>query len=238
MRDQSISEDRSIYKILVLCDDQWHPREVLEAGLKGLTDRFSFYFMSTAKDMLLPEHLQKFDAVLLAKSNQISASNREPWFEEGVTETGPLEFKAYLESGGRMLVLHSGASYSEMLLVNHSDHFRKPDEEMRRLLGCEFVEHPPRCEVRIRIQKAHPVTEGVQDFCERDEHYQMKYMETGIEPLFYTESDSGRTMTGGYVRHIGKGRMVVLLPGHTLAMLRHAEYRKMISNALFWLCEA
>ena len=59
MSDQSLSEDRSIYKILVLCDDQWHPREVLEAGLKGLTDRFSFYFMSTAKDMLLPEHLQR-----------------------------------------------------------------------------------------------------------------------------------------------------------------------------------
>ncbi len=42
------------------------------------------------------------------------------------------------------------------------------------------------------------------------------------------------TQPAGYTRLIGKGRLCVLTPGHTLSALSNPEYLKMIANALRW----
>lgn len=226
--------------VLVLCDDQWHPREVIEKGFAGLgSDQFEFTFMSTAKDILLPGHLKLYDVIILAKANQINAANTQPWFEEKVTETGPDEFLKYLNEGGSILAVHTGACYNLSLLTDRDSRFSVMDEKMRNLLGCEFINHPPRCPVRIHItDHDHAITAGISDFEERDEHYQMNYASENIQPLFTTESDSGKTQIGGFIRRFEKGRLVVFLPGHTLAILQNNNYRKLIVNALQWLSTA
>ena len=41
-------------KVLVICDDLWHPAEVIEKGLAARADgRFSFDIVKAAKDILL-----------------------------------------------------------------------------------------------------------------------------------------------------------------------------------------
>ena len=45
-------------KILVLCDDKWHPAEVVEKGMAFLTEEgFELDFVKDAKDILTPEML-------------------------------------------------------------------------------------------------------------------------------------------------------------------------------------
>ena len=101
-------------------------------------------------------------------------------------------------------------------------------------MGNSFVKHPPRCTVRVTVDRAHPVTEGVHDFEIRDEHYELDHLAADILPFLSTVSESGGKQVGGYVRSIGKGRLCVLTPGHILSVWENEEYRKLVRNAVFW----
>lgn len=114
-------------KILVLCDDLWHPAEVIERGICGLGDgAYSFDVVKSAKDILTPKRLEQYDAVIIAKSNNVNAVNAAPWFEESVTEVGPEEFRAYLERGGGIVFVHSGTCIGERFLGDADERFKKP----------------------------------------------------------------------------------------------------------------
>ena len=46
----------NLMKILVLCDDVWHPAEVIEKGIASLhTKEYKFDFVKAAKDILTSE---------------------------------------------------------------------------------------------------------------------------------------------------------------------------------------
>ena len=52
-------------KVLVICDDLWHPAEVIEKGLAARTDgRFSFDIVKAAKDILTPERIAKYRLIV------------------------------------------------------------------------------------------------------------------------------------------------------------------------------
>ncbi len=94
--------------------------------------------------------------------------------------------------------------------------------------------HPARCEVKVHVEREHPVTEGVSDFTIRDEHYQLDHLAEDILPLLTTRSETGGNQMGGYVRMVGKGRLCVLAPGHILSVWENPEFRKLIRNAIRW----
>lgn len=101
-------------KVLVICDDLWHPAEVIEKGLAARTDgRFSFDIVKAAKDILTLERIAKYRLIVCCKSNNVIAANTAPWFEAGVTEVGPAELEEYVRAGGGLLVIHSGLAYNE-----------------------------------------------------------------------------------------------------------------------------
>lgn len=81
-------------KILVLCDDKWHPAEVVEKGMAFLTEEgFELDFVKDAKDILTPEMLRRYPLIVNAKGNVLNCGNDAPWFDNGVTEVGPKELK-------------------------------------------------------------------------------------------------------------------------------------------------
>lgn len=74
-------------RILVLCDDIWHPAEVVEKGLLPLAgDRYQFEFVKAAKDILTVEMIAEFPLILCCKGNGVTSGNPAPWFENTVTE--------------------------------------------------------------------------------------------------------------------------------------------------------
>ena len=213
-------------KVLLLCDDTWHPAEIIERGLRSMnTEDMEFDIVKTAKDILTPEFVRSYDAVVNCHGDSINASNPNPWFEKGVTEFGAEEFKAYVEQGGALVVVHSG------LTVAGDKH---PFPAYTDVVGSYFVSHAPRELAYVRITKRNEITNGVNDFCERDEHYQLMYTADDIEPFMETESAHGGTNVSGYTRIYGKGRVAVLTPGHTLAVWENPDFRKLLKNAIRW----
>ena len=71
-------------KILILCDDKWHPAEVVERGLAFLAEEgHALDFVRDAKDILTPAFLGRYPVVINAKGNALTGANDAPWFEEG-----------------------------------------------------------------------------------------------------------------------------------------------------------
>lgn len=207
-------------RVLVISDDTWHPAEVVEKGLAPLAGRFDFTFVRDAKDILTPETLARFPVTAIFKGDCLNSGNHAPWFEEGVTEVMPQDFRSYLEQGGGLLAFHAGTCF-------------QAGTDMADLLGNYFVTHPPRCPVRVHFEQ-HPLTEGVADFELRDEQYEIRVTAPDAEVFASSTSEAGGTRIAGYTRRVGKGRIVVFTPGHTLAVLSHPSYQRLFENAVRW----
>ena len=212
--------------VLVLCDDYWHPAEVIERGFRSLKqDDFSFDFVTDPKDILTVEMLKSFPVIANCKSDMINSANKSPWLEAGITEVGVAEFDAYIREGGGFLSLHSANTAKEK-------------EGYALLAGNIFLGHPPRCAIDVRILGPHPIVEGIGDFSIRDEHYQVECFAENPALLFNTVSESGGTQTGGYALERGKGRLCVMTPGHILSVWQHPSYQRLLLNALQWCAHA
>lgn len=211
-----------MYNILVLCDDLWHPAEVIERGIRLIeSEEFCFDIVKTAKDILTPKFISQFDLILCCKSNTVNAANTAPWFEDTVTEVGPKEFEDYIRAGHGFIALHSGNVLEE-------------GSPFSKLIGNYFNGHPLRCGVDFVMTANHPITKGVSDFSERDEHYQITVEAPDAVEFFRSRSTTGGEQIAGYVREIGDGRLCVITPGHTLAVWENAEFQHLLTNAIRW----
>jgi type 1 glutamine amidotransferase len=208
--------------ILVLCDDFWHPGEVIKRGFGSIkTAAYAFDFVCDAKDILSPEMLERYPAIINCKGNVLTGANNAVWFEDGVTEAGVQELEAYVKEGHGFLSLHSGNTAKEGSAYGD-------------FVGNAFVGHPPRCSINVEITGSHPITRGIANFVIRDEHYNITCGAPDAVELFRTTSETGGNQIGGYVRQIGKGRLCVMTPGHILSVWEHPAYQKLILNALDW----
>ena len=213
-------------KVLVLCDDYWHPGEVVQLGLAPLeSSNLQFEFVNCCKDILTVEKIRNYPLIINCKMNEITSANNHPWFDEGVTEVAVSDFCDYVENGGGFLSLHAGNAY-------FND--KAEDAAYVNFVGNYFIQHPPRCDMEVRITAQHPVTQGVGNFTLRDEHYEIAVVADNAQTICTTHSATGGDQIGGYVREIGKGRMCVLTPGHILDVWHNPEYQKMLINAMRW----
>jgi len=208
--------------VLVLCDDYWHPAEVIQRGFGSFKqDEYSFDFITDPKDMLTPEMLKSYPVIANCKSDMINSANKSPWFEPGIAEVGVEEFDAYIREGGGFLSLHSANTASEKTGYG-------------ALVGNIFFGHPPRCQIEVKINGSHPIVEGISDFSIRDEHYQIECFAENAVLLYQSVSENGGTQTGAYVKEHGKGRICVITNGHILSVWQHPSFERLILNALRW----
>lgn len=214
-------------RILVLCDDVWHPAEVIEKGMMPLEgDDYRFEFVKTAKDILTPEMIEEYPLIICCKSNSVTSGNPAPWFENTVTEVMGGEFRSYVERGGAFLSVHSGNVFT-----GDGDGVR----EYTEFVGNRFLSHPLRCEVLLKKAKEHPIMCGVDEqFFVRDEHYQMEILAEDADIFLTSVSDTGGLQTAGYTREMGEGRLCVLTPGHTLSVWQNKQFQRIFLNAVAW----
>lgn len=212
-------------KILVLCDDVWHPAEVIERGLAArLDEKYEFDIVRDAKDILTVDMLKRFRLIINCKGNNITEANSTPWFTENMAEVGPRDFEEYIRNGGGFLAVHSGLAY------NH-----ERSREYVGISGSVFLGHPPRCNVDMKIVKPeHPIVHGVEDFTVFDEHYDMKMECSDADIFLESRSESGGVKAAGYTRLIGNGRFCALTPGHTLSVWENEQFMKLFTNAMEW----
>lgn len=212
-------------RTLVICGDYWHPAEIIERGMRMLpdTETFGFEFIHDAKDILCPELLEQYDVIVNAKMNVLHEGNQHGWFESGVNEVMPADLQAWTARGHGFLALHGGTSY-----------YQTDDSGYVDFVGNYFVQHPPRCAIRMTVDAEHPVTKGVQDFDFRDEHYELTPVCDDMQVLCTSHSVAGGDQLGAYVRHIGDGRLCMIAPGHILQTWMNPAFQRLVCNALRW----
>lgn len=217
-------------RILVLCDDVWHPAEVIEKGMTPLAaGGYQADFVKAAKDILTPEMIEEYPLIICCKSNNVTSGNPEPWFENTVTEVMGEEFRSYVERGGAFLSVHSGNAFT-----GEGDGVGDYTE----FVGNRFLSHPLRCQVLLKKTKEHPVMKDVEEaFYIRDEHYQTELLAEDADVFLTSFSEKGGWQNAGYTRQMGKGRLCVLMPGHTLSTWRNKEFQKLFLNAVKWCLE-
>jgi len=203
--------------VLVICDDYYHPAEVVRAGL-ALMPEHTYDVIEDARDWSA-ERMAGYPVVLLAKSDAVSASDRTPWVTPEVEQA----FVDYVRSGKGLLAVHSGTVYKERPM-------------MRALLGGVFDQHPKQCPVTVQPVAGHPLTRGVQPYTVTDEHYHMLMDDPAVDLFLNTISEHG-TQPGGWTRAEGEGRVCVLTPGHTVEAFTQPGFLQLLRNALAWCAD-
>ncbi|WP_162341439.1 ThuA domain-containing protein [Paenibacillus paridis] len=205
-------------KVGVICDDYWHPGQMIKEGLGLLEEQgFQFDYKQHASEWS-PSWMQQQDVILLAKSNQISASDKTPWLTEEVQQA----FHGYVEQGNGLLVLHAGT-------VGYRD-----EPVFYELIGGVFQHHPEAGSVTIDFTDVNLLGgKAAQGFAVHDEHYFVEVLEERVNVFMTSQSEHG-SQPAGWFREQGKGRVCVLTPGHFLHVLQHPEYQIALANALHW----
>ena len=231
-----IGKGKFILKILLFCDDYYHPKNVPSEGIKPLVAKgFEVEIISDASDFD-PKILQNFDVIIMSKCDHISQQNNAGWKTQAIQNA----FVDFVESGGGLVVTHSGTVAGESGATDTLDN----------LIGCRFASHPNNCPVTVGTIKPHPITEGVNIFTEVDEHYHLEILSQDIdilsasyageqgekskyesEPYFNAPEFIAPAV---YVRTQGEGRVCVITPGHVLEVWLNPEFQKLLENAIKW----
>jgi type 1 glutamine amidotransferase len=206
-------------RVLVLCEDAWHPAADVQRGLNALSEtRFDFDFM-THGEKWSPAALKDFPLVVVAKANHVCATDRRPW----LTEETQSAFREFVREGGGLFLIHGGVCYRDL-------------PEMRSIAGGAFLRHPDQCLVTMDPTPEHPLTANVKSFAEKDEHYVMAVDAMDANVFLRTRSKHG-SQSAGWTRTEGQGRVCVLTPGHTPEVWLHPEYQTLLRNGLVWLAK-
>ncbi|HUT19106.1 MAG TPA: ThuA domain-containing protein [Anaerolineae bacterium] len=203
-------------RTLVVCDDYWHPARTARDGLATLGDcGFEFDWIEDAADWSA-ERMAEYPLVLFAKSDDVSAADRNQWVTEAVQDA----FVDYVRQGNGLLVVHSGTVYA-----------RQP--VLRGLIGGAFIRHPKQCPVTVEPKDGHPLTTGSMPFTLVDEHYIMELDDPQADVFVTTTSEHG-TQPGGWTRVEGEGRVCVLTPGHNVEVWQHPSFQALLVNGMRW----
>lgn len=208
-------------RILVFRGDAWHPPEIVRKGLGALAGAdFTFDWIEDAGQWS-PDVLAAYPLVILAKSDNVSVADKTKW----MSDTVQAAFSDHVQQGNGLLAIHSGTAEYE----------HKP--VLRGLLGGVFLHHPEQCPVTMSPRKNHPLCAGVAPFTLQDEHYFMALDDPGADVFLTTRSMNGE-QPGAWRRNVGKGRVVVLTPGHNLDVWLHPSYQALLDNSVRWCGKA
>ena len=221
-------------RILLICNDHYHPGDVPVKGTTFLVDKGIEIHVQGNAGNFDPAALPNYDAVIMAKCDHISPEDHTSWKTDAVQDA----FIKYVEDGGGLLVIHNGTVAG--------DNTQKLDQ----LIGSRFAFHPSDCPVTVQPIKPHPITEGVEMFTEDDEHYRLEILAPDIDILlasyappqgskFKYETEPyfnvpGYIAAAGYVRTQGKGRVCVLTPGHGHNVWANPNFQRLVENAIRW----
>jgi uncharacterized protein len=204
-------------RVLVLCDDPWHPAALARTGLAPLEQQgFAFDYLENTHEFS-EARLNASPVTILTKSNNASAADKTPWMNAEIEAA----FVHYVRNGNGLLVIHSGSAGYEACAT------------LRALMGGVFVSHPEQCMVTVEAHTGQALGEGAEPFTVKDEHYQMALDDDEANVFISTASAHGE-QPGGWTRTEGAGRVAVLTPGHNIDVWLHESYQRLILNALRW----
>lgn len=131
---------------------------------------------------------------------------------------------SYVSNGGKLLILHNGISF-----YNGYEYFQ--------MAGGRFDYHPEIRNLTFDV-KEHPITEGINNFIVFDEPYRFEFTSHTPRNVFLEYEMDGEKYPAGWTVDFCLGKIVYLMPGHTVESFRNDNYRQLILNSYKWLNSA
>ncbi|MCL1988431.1 MAG: ThuA domain-containing protein [Firmicutes bacterium] len=221
-------------KVLLFCDEHYHPGQIAIDGVKPLTAKdYEFHIIRNGA-AFNPELLQDYSVIIMAKCDEISPEDKTSWKTLEVQQA----FIDFIANGGGMIVIHNG------LVAG------KNTTKLDRVIGSRFKWHPHDCPVTTEPIKAHPITKNIEQFCEIDEHYYLDILVDDINILMASYSPPqgdvakyeedpyhnapAKIEPSCYTRNYKKGRICVLTPGHHLKVWHNPNFQLLLDNSIRW----
>ncbi len=114
----------------------------------------------------------------------------------------------------------------------------KECDEYITMVGGKFESHPPFSEYLVqRVQGAHPVLDGIDDFKVQDEFYHLADTSLADKQLLLvgTSPGDGKTRPIAWTKNHGAGRVFYTILGHGPETFAHPRFQQLISQAAHWV---
>ena len=216
---------------LAIIGDAWHPAAYLYISIvkqmeeKGImTDIIYDYEVPFDK-------LDEYDIIVISRYGMNDVLN----FKEGLFLTSGQKdnhwinpdqesrIEEFVKNGGNLFLHHAGHAYYSQ------------NGPITRVAKATHKGHPPRIKIRIYPTDQMPeLTEGVEPFEVVDEEYLME-IEESTTVFLKSYSEKNGIMNQGWVHKYGKGKVVILVPGHDATALEHEMVHRLISNVIDYL---
>jgi type 1 glutamine amidotransferase len=195
------------------------------------------------------ENARKYDVIILFSALSRDAQGERP------TKTALENVFRAVEAGTPLLTIHGG--------VNITTRDGGPNIEEK--IGCRYAKgsHYPYQRLTVKIDKTHPITQGMEDFVVLDEPYRLDVIASDADilasydprvvnmssllvpnlpearkaavVLSHQWAEKTAQAPVLYTRMLGKGKIVMNFLGHDEQTLRNPSFRTLTEQSLQWL---
>ncbi len=230
---KSASQDTTARKkrVLAILGDAYHCVAPLDQALVGRLRR-SGWEAVTIMDYNVPfDDFGKFDLIINSREGREyikyyrdrdgNPPNRGQ--ARWITPEQEQKYEDYVNAGGRLFSYHDGFSYPKGNAIS-------------RVARAYFIRHPAVVEIKVTPTGKMPeLTEGITPFTCSDEEYQVEMDESKTSVFLESHSPEHGRAPQGWAHSYGKGKVAILIPGHTAVTINHPMIQRCIQNITGWL---
>ena len=222
-------------KVVAIMGDYWHNPISREMHLRGIFEKQGWQLSFTSfSDFLTPEIIGQADLLITQRWNG-SKGYTLGFSPDGLVTKRP-EDTPYMTPEQESAIIDNIRNRGMGFLSLHCAFWDAPPK-IREMLDHEQGFHPHVQSVLFRrFNQDHPITKGMEPWCEDDEQFMAKIKNLKHTILFYGEGTRDhREAVSGWCFDYGKGRVVQLLPGHTEFVWQHPKYQELLLRSSLWL---
>jgi len=219
-------------RVLAILGDAYHAPAYLDAALVGRL-RKAGWQAETVIDYNVPwNEFGKYDLIILSREGreyvryyrERDADPPNRGEARWLTPAQEDRFEEYVQGGGRLFLYHDGfGAYPK-------------GNGVSRVARAYFIRHPPIVPIQVKPTGKMPeLTQGVTPFEVADEEYEVEMDENQTSVFLESTSPEHGRHAQGWAHSYGKGKVAVLIPGHSVATINHPMIQRCIQNCLDWL---
>jgi hypothetical protein len=219
-------------RVLAILGDAYHAPAYLDAALVGRL-RKAGWQAETVIDYNVPwNEFGKYDLIILSREGReyvrfYRERDADPPNRGEARWLTPAEedrFEEYVQGGGRLFLYHDGfGAYPK-------------GNGVSRVARAYFIRHPAIVPIQVKPTGKMPeLTQGVTPFEVADEEYEVEMDENQTSVFLESTSPEHGRHAQGWAHSYGKGKVAVLIPGHSVATINHPMIQRCIQNCLDWL---
>jgi len=219
-------------RVLAILGDAYHAPAYLDAALVGRL-RKAGWQAETVIDYNVPwNEFGRYDLIILSREGreyvryyrERDADPPNRGEARWLTPAQEDRFEEYVQGGGRLFLYHDGfGAYPK-------------GNGVSRVARAYFIRHPAIVPIQVKPTGKMPeLTQGVTPFEVADEEYEVEMDENQTSVFLESTSPEHGRHAQGWAHSYGKGKVAVLIPGHSVATINHPMIQRCIQNCLDWL---